>query len=165
MGRLAQLFRTGAIAGAVLICFGASGFASPWQNGIYTVRNDPGGYVIDYAIKLKQLEMSQHRVRFDGRCDSACTVFLSLPKSRICVTPGARFGFHLPYGSSPRGNQVAANYLLNSYPAWVRAWLNANGGLSHRLKVMRYEHASRFIEPCAAAPRQLTTAALNAAGR
>lgn len=114
----------------------------------YTVRNDHGGVVVDYAIKVAQLQQSRQRVKFAGRCDSACTLYLGMSRSQLCVTPSARFGFHLPFGSSSRGNQVAAKYLLKRYPRWVHSWLQANGGLDTSLKVMPYEYVSQHIRPC-----------------
>ncbi len=122
--------------------------AAPWQSNVYTVRNDPGGYVIDYALKMRKMERSGREIRFHGRCDSACTLFLALPKTQACVSRGAAFGFHLPMGESARGNRVAANFMLNTYPAWVRNWLAANGGLTTRLKVMRFDYASRHMPEC-----------------
>lgn len=123
--------------------------AFTWQSGVHTVRHDNGGRIIDYAIRMKRMEAERRPVRFDGICDSACTLFLALPASNTCVTPRARFGFHLPYGSSQRGNDVAANFLLSSYPGWVRSWLRANGGLTNQLKVMPYEYARRHLGDCA----------------
>lgn len=122
--------------------------AAPWQPNVYTVRNDAGGYVVDYALKMRKMERSGQAIRFSGRCDSACTLFLALPKTQACVSRGAAFGFHLPSGTSARGNRVAANFMLNTYPAWVRNWLAANGGLTTRLKVMRFDYASQHLPEC-----------------
>jgi hypothetical protein len=115
---------------------------------VYTIRNDRGGVVIDYAIRKLKLEREKRFVRFDGRCDSACTLFLALDNSQTCLTASARFGFHLPFGSTPRGNKVAASFLMKHYPRWVHNWLRANGGLSNRVKVMPHDYASQFIKPC-----------------
>lgn len=93
-----------------------------------TIRNDRGGQVVHYALKMLRLKEAGHSVRFSGRCDSACTLYLALPRSKTCVSPGASFGFHLPYGASRAGNQVAAQYLLSSYPGWVRSWIADKGG-------------------------------------
>jgi hypothetical protein len=119
--------------------------ASPMVNIGY----DRGGEIITYALRMKKLERAGSSVRFSGRCDSACTLYLALPSSKACLTHNAAFGFHLPYGASPRGNKVAAQYLLRNYPGWVRNWINANGGLTSGIKTMRYEYASKFIKPCA----------------
>lgn len=115
---------------------------------IYTVRDDHGGYVLDYAIHMAKLERARQPVRFAGRCDSACTMLLGLRKSQTCITPSARFGFHLPFGSSREGNKVAARFLSGKYPGWVIHWLEANGGLNSRLKVMPYTYASQHMKTC-----------------
>ncbi len=121
--------------------------ASPVVNIGY----DRGGEIITYALRMKKLERAGSAVRFSGRCNSACTLYLALPSSKACLARNAAFGFHLPYGASPRGNKVAAQYLLRNYPGWVRSWINANGGLTSGIKTMRYEYASKFIKPCAGA--------------
>lgn len=122
--------------------------ASPWGSKVHTVRNDHGGILIEYVLKAKRFQQQQRTIRFQGRCDSACTMFLTMPKSQLCVTPGAAFGFHLPYGSSSRANRLAASYMLKSYPAWVRAWLREKGGLTGQIRVMRYEYARQHLPEC-----------------
>lgn len=111
-----------------------------------TIRNDRGGYLVEYAIQRRAIERSGRRVRFAGKCLSACTLYLSIPKS--CISRGASFGFHLPYGSSKNGNAHAASFLASAYPGWVRKWISQNGGLGQRMKVMPYEYAARHIPPC-----------------
>ncbi|MGH6854867.1 MAG: hypothetical protein ACREDN_05575, partial [Aestuariivirga sp.] len=93
---------------------------------VISIRGDSGGQMLDYAIRMKRLERARGYVRFTGRCDSACTLYLALPSSRVCVSPGATFGFHLPTGASSRGNRIAANYMMRNYPGWVRAWIATN---------------------------------------
>jgi hypothetical protein len=97
---------------------------------------------------MARLKEAGRSLRFAGRCDSACTLFLALPRAKTCVSPGASFGFHLPYGASRRGNQMAAQYLLSSYPGWVRSWIAEQGGLSGQIKTMSYAYASQFLPTC-----------------
>lgn len=125
-----------------------SATAVPRTASEYVVRNDSGGYVIDYAIDMLKMEKSQQPVKFAGRCDSACTIYLGLNTAQTCITSGAKFGFHLPFGSDRRGNLVAASFMMKKYPQWVHKWLEANGGLSSQLKVMPFAYASKFIKPC-----------------
>ncbi len=124
-------------------------YGAPYRTYHKTIRFDRGGYVLQYALAMKKLERSRGRVRFAGRCDSACTIYLGLPKSQLCATPASAFGFHLPYGGSARANKMAKNYMLRSYPSWVRSWLNANGGLTTRIKVMRYADVRGHLPQCA----------------
>lgn len=113
-----------------------------------TIGNDSGGYVIKYALRMMKMKQSGTNVKFNGRCDSACTLYLALPNSRTCATTNASFRFHLPLGTSPRGVKVARNYMMKSYPGWVRSWINQNGGLSNRLMTMNASYAQKFIGSC-----------------
>ena len=125
--------------------------ARPAASPAVTIANDPGGTIIDYAVRVKNRERTGTAVRFAGRCDSACTLHLGLPRSKTCIMPGASFGFHLPYGSSPRANREAAAYLMKSYPEWVRAWIRSKGGLGHQVKTMDYAYASTHLRACSRA--------------
>lgn len=125
----------------------ASAFPFP-RPGQVTIAGDRGGQVIQYALRAKKMEKEGRQVRFAGRCASACTLYLSMSRDLTCVTPGASFGFHLPYGASPRGNRIATEYLMRSYPGWVRNWIRANGGLTHHIKTMDYSYASKYLQSC-----------------
>ncbi|WP_404862453.1 hypothetical protein [Georhizobium sp. MAB10] len=123
--------------------------ASPSSNHFY-VRDDPGGHVALYVIKVNQLIRSNRQVRFVGRCESACTLYLSVPESRACIVENAVFGFHLPYGGDRKANEAAAHMMLSAYPDWVRAWIADQGGLTQRIKSMGYDYARQFLPDCQA---------------
>ena len=116
--------------------------------GVVHVKNDRGGVVVDYALRVLQFKKAGTAVNVSGSCMSACTLFLSLPVEQVCVTQEASFGFHLPYGMSARSNRIAKHYLYGSYPEWVKAWLKQHGGLARTMKVMSYDVARRHIRPC-----------------
>jgi hypothetical protein len=107
-----------------------------------TIRNDPGGHVIDYAINAQKKKF----VRFDGKCMSACTLYLSVRNT--CITPRASFHFHRPYGSSPEGNALALRFMLEQYPAWVREWIADHGGLTSEWLVIDYRTAALYMRTC-----------------
>jgi hypothetical protein len=111
--------------------------------GCTTIRNDPGGSVIDYAINAQKAKS----VRFDGKCMSACTLYLA--SRNTCITPRASFHFHKPYGSDAEGNALALRFMLETYPQWVRGWIAAKGGLTGRWLVMDYGTAVQHLRPCA----------------
>ena len=149
MKKLKKLLRLLSIA-CVVSSIAAPAMAYPFgRTSPLTIYSDRGGQVIRYALQAKRMERDNRTIRFSGRCDSACTVYLALPKRLTCVSQGAAFGFHLPYGSNPKGNKVAAQYMMRNYPSWVRNWIYAQGGLTHQTKVMDYSYTSRFLKPCA----------------
>ncbi len=111
-----------------------------------TIVNDPGGAVLGYAWQTKKVQQLGATVRFAGRCDSACTLYLSVRES--CILPGASFGFHAPYGSTARGDQTVKRYMMQSYPEWVRNWVYSTGGLGEDIKVMPYSYARNYLRPC-----------------
>ena len=155
MSKLARLGQ-GLVLATALVATATTAFAFPFPrpNQVFprpnqvTILGDRGGHMLEYAIKLKQLRQAGSNIRFAGRCDSACTLYLSIPRKLTCVTPGASFGFHLPYGSSANGNRVAAEYMMNKYPGWVRGWIASHGGLTHTIKTMGYSYASRHLPTC-----------------
>ncbi len=118
------------------------------ERKVVTIRSDHGGMIVRYALAKKKIEREKGLVRFLGRCDSACTLYLGLSSRQVCVGPHSAFGFHLPYGVARREAAVARNYMLKSYPGWVRSWIRKNGGLTSSLKTMPYSYARRFIPEC-----------------
>jgi len=102
------------------------------------VRNDKGGNVEQRVHQIEQLRQAGTRVRIVGRCDSACTMFLGLP--RACVARTARLGFHGPqsqyYGISlpPHQFEYWSGVMADHYPPRLRArfmaeWRNTTMGL------------------------------------
>ena len=118
------------------------------SSNLVTIGNDKGGYVVDYALRTARWEAKRTQIRFAGKCKSACTLYLTLPEDQLCILPGASFAFHMPVSSRHRARAVAAEYLLNKYPSWVTAWLDAHGGLSPRELTMGYQYASQYLRPC-----------------
>ena len=118
------------------------------SNSIKTIRFDQGGKIVRYALDVARTRRLGQTVRFSGRCDSACTLYLSLPESQICVMPGASFGFHKPYGSSVHQHEMARDYLMKKYPQWVKDWLETHGGLKANIKRIGYASARKHIRTC-----------------
>jgi hypothetical protein len=116
-----------------------------------SIGSDRGGYVAIYGLRMLRLRQNGTKIRFSGRCQSACTLYLGLSPSQMCIRPGASFSFHSPFDASARGNRVAQMFMMRNYPGWVRSWISSQGGLSGRMKTMSYAHASRFIKPCGSA--------------
>ncbi|RWX69820.1 hypothetical protein EN780_05140 [Mesorhizobium sp. M4B.F.Ca.ET.089.01.1.1] len=113
-----------------------------------TVGDNPGGQIISFALHVAELRAADEQVSFEGACDSACTLYLSLPVEQLCVSPRASFGFHLPYGVGGRQNAAAANYLISQYPDWVRQWIEEHGGLSHTIVRMEADEVAKHLPLC-----------------
>ena len=113
-----------------------------------SIFNNSGGVIVLFALKVAEYRDAGTLVKFSGRCDSACTLFLSLPKQQMCIGPGAYFRFHAPSARSSRSERSAQAFLMTKYPDWVRSWIQGKGGLSSRLFKMDYAYASRFIPSC-----------------
>lgn len=113
-----------------------------------SIFNNSGGKIVLFALKVAEYRETGTLVKFTGRCDSACTLFLSLPKQQTCINPGAYFRFHAPSARSSRSERSAQAFLLTKYPDWVRSWIQERGGLSSQLFRMDYAYASRFIPSC-----------------
>jgi hypothetical protein len=102
-----------------------------------------GGSVAAYSQRWKGLAARGVDVRVVGKCQSACTVLLGyIPRSRICVTPAASFGFHLAH----RPDMTAI--LWNAYASDIRGWIKAHGGLETQLKWMSAPDTYRYFHRC-----------------
>lgn len=116
------------------------------------ISDDNGGRIGPYLARYQMLRQSGEYVIVDGRCLSACTIVLGLiPRSRLCVTPKAVFGFHaawLPNSEVTISNREATRYLMQYYPAQIRAWIRQNGGLTSNLLLLYGRELTRFVNPC-----------------
>jgi hypothetical protein len=81
--------------------------ALPARAETVVVRNDYGGNVLAYQARWKELAEAD-LVRIEGRCDSACTMFISLPN--VCIGRGALFGFH---GARPKTGVPGVDLFLD----------------------------------------------------
>lgn len=113
-----------------------------------SIANNSGGVIAEYAMNAASYRDAGTLVKFTGRCDSACTLFLSLPTNQTCVSKGAYFRFHSPFGVAARQQRMAQSYLMRKYPGWVRQWIGYNNGLTHQLITMDYSYASKFMRSC-----------------
>jgi hypothetical protein len=107
------------------------------------VSDNHGGSVAEYSAHWSELARRGVNVRIVGPCQSACTVLLGqIPRSHICVTPEASFGFHLAHLSS------ATATLRNAYSSDIKAWIDAHGGLTHDFMWMRAPDTYRYFHKC-----------------
>jgi hypothetical protein len=82
-------------------------------------------------------------VKIVGPCQSACTCAARpFPRNKICVTPGASFGFHLANLPS------ATATLRGAYQSDITAWIDAHGGRKKDFIWMRAPDIYRFFKKC-----------------
>ncbi len=94
----------------------------------HIVGTSPGGAVFEFMLDYEDLRRAGYKLRIDGTCISACTLFTGIfPKDRVCVTQHAALAFHsasVGYGQhSPEGTRI----IWRSYPEEIRALLRARG--------------------------------------
>lgn len=94
------------------------------------IGNDDGGVVQEYAGRVAAARFSGQRVVIDGRCASACTLYLNLPRNQICATARAIFIFHTATDKQLGLPDWRANErLMDTYPSHVRIAIAQRGGL------------------------------------
>src|SRR5262245_8185326 len=117
--------------------------AAPAAAETIDVYDNHGGSVAKYNERWAALAARGVSVRIVGPCKSACTILLGhIPRSRICVMPAARFGFHLAK------REYATQMIWNAYPADIRAWINARGGLRKEFIWMGAPDVYRYFRKC-----------------
>ncbi len=88
------------------------------------IRNDPGGEIADYVARRNQLAASGRPVVISGKCNSSCTILITLPNA--CLDPKAVIGFHQPSTGNigmPILNPLIAHYYRNGIlDMWNRKW-------------------------------------------
>jgi hypothetical protein len=125
---------------------------SPSQAGrpnSVSIYANSGGSVGSFVRKARALKRTGTAVRFTGRCDSACTLLLALPRSQTCIAPGAYFRFHAPVSRSRRMAALTHRYMVAKYPGWVRSQIARHGGLTRKLITINYAQASKYMRRCA----------------
>ncbi len=94
------------------------------------IENDPGGSLPAYRARVDAARASGERVVIDGKCFSACTLWLTLPRTQICATTRAVFGFHWVTDSRlGLPDRAATEALTDLYPEHVRRFIVGRGGL------------------------------------
>lgn len=115
---------------------------------VIQVADDSGGEIIDYIFNVADYRESRAELHITGRCDSACTLYLSLPRQQLCITADAYFRFHAPVDDQNRPDPDAKDIMMGKYPGWVRQWIAANHGLDQRLITMTSDYARQFLPTC-----------------
>jgi len=89
---------------------------------------DNGGALQVYYYRYQAYVAAGATFRIDGRCRSACTLVLAWA-DRVCVTERAALGFHQVSDKSGQRVKSESDRLMSLYPAPVREYISAAGGL------------------------------------
>jgi hypothetical protein len=89
---------------------------------------DNGGALQVYYERYQAYVEAGATFRIDGRCRSACTLVLAWT-DRVCVTERAALGFHEVRDKNGQRVQSESERLMSLYPAPVREYISARGGL------------------------------------
>jgi hypothetical protein len=126
------------LVGALLVLL-----AHPVAAETIEVSDNHGGSVAEYDARWAGYASRGVDVKIVGPCQSACTVLLGhIPRSKICVTPEASFGFHLANLAS------ATATLRGAYQSDITAWIDQHGGLKKDFMWMRAPDTYRFFKKC-----------------
>jgi hypothetical protein len=125
------------------------------------ISEDRGGQIGRYLQTFATVRASGERVVVDGNCLSACTLILGVvPRSRICATSRARFGFHAAWMPDEDGRPVTSRMgtqaLWEVYPRSVRRWINAHGGLTRHMIFMQGNALAGIVPSCTPSSREET---------
>jgi hypothetical protein len=95
------------------------------------VQGETGGRIDEHWLRFREIYNSGADVEVHGRCNSACTLITNMPKSRLCFAEGSRLGFHWARDAKWDGppSRSSTEWLIDHYPADIRAWLDAQGGI------------------------------------
>jgi hypothetical protein len=108
-----------------------------------SVSDNHGGSVAAYDARWAAYASRGVSVKIVGPCQSACTVLLGhIPRERICVTPAARFGFHLANLASATATLRAA------YDSDITGWIDSHGGLTKSFIWMTAPDTYKYFRKC-----------------
>ena len=117
-----------------------------------TIAGQNGGNVRAHVSRVIDYDAAGTHVRVMGACISACALILALPPDRICVGPGAQFGFHQPvrgYAGKVAITDIG-DAMTAVYPPFVQQWLRSRyGGLpAGRPQMMGFDVLRQHYATC-----------------
>jgi hypothetical protein len=118
------------------------------------VTSDPGGEVLSYVNKYREMRRSGEHLVIDGPCLSACTLFTAfIPPNQVCVTRRAVLGFHAAsyYDDARRSfvpTRAGTRLVMHMYPAAIRHWIEQRGGLTPRIMKMQGNDLASLYRTC-----------------
>jgi len=141
------------IRGQLLLCAVALACSVTSASATMRISEDRGGQIGQYVQTFAMVRSSGEKVVIDGNCLSACTLVLGLvPRSHVCATSRARFGFHAAWMPDSDGRPVTSpmgtQALWNIYPNQVRHWIKRHGGLSRKMIYLQGRDLDGIVASC-----------------
>ena len=118
------------------------------------ITSDPGGEVLSYVNKYREMRKSGEHLVIDGPCLSACTLFTAfIPPAQVCVTRRAMLGFHAAsyYDDASRSlvpTRAGTRLVMRMYPVAIRHWIERHGGLTPRIMRMQGNDLASLYRTC-----------------
>ena len=146
----------GALASAavVLVTAAATLTFAAMAHADVRITSDPGGEVLSYVNKYREMRKSGEHLVIDGPCLSACTLFTAfIPPNQVCVTRRAMLGFHAAsyYDDARRSlvpTRAGTRLVMRMYPAAIRHWIERHGGLTPRIMRMQGNDLASLYRTC-----------------
>lgn len=113
------------------------------KHGVLRVVVGNGGVVYEHMAIIREIEASSNmQLVIDGVCGSACTLYLALPKRRVCWTRRAQFDFHSSSFIDPSSGKRIRNDLVNAewlayFTEDVQNWIERSGAFNHVVDTVR----------------------------
>jgi hypothetical protein len=89
-----------------------------------------GGYFARYDPIVRRFNRSGELFRIEGRCQSACTLFLGI--RNVCVERSASLGFHGGHGGKGEISVSSTRHMRGAYNAALRRYLDEHQGMETR---------------------------------
>jgi hypothetical protein len=93
------------------------------------LRAEYGGRIDHHLYRFQQLAADGGEFEIRGVCESACTLVMgAIPKPRLCFGKNSHLAFHQARNADNTPAPTSTLWMIDHYPADIRAWINAKGG-------------------------------------
>lgn len=121
----------------------------------YRITYSLGGDLYQFLMAAEAVKHGvKKKIIIDGFCASACVVFADVVRSKVCITPQARFGIHRGTKTYRRPGLLGAYHIESLYfyvehSPGITAWIEQKGGQPYEgLLMMEAHEARKFWKAC-----------------
>jgi hypothetical protein len=121
-------------------------FASVFGSTGYIITSSYGGSFSDFSAAATEVLETGKKVKIDGICLSSCAIFADEARPNVCITPRARFGFHMM--RDPDTKEFLGPMPMSKD---INDWVMRRGGYPFsrsRLRMMAFKDAKAFWPVC-----------------